>query len=99
MTDIPHYLRRDYRTHKDEHPLKLWMIVLILLFIAALYADQVMHLTEVMPIAHAEEVKPEEATNLEAQCAFAGLYPEKIINLGDLQRACADNNTVVELMK
>lgn len=53
------------------------------------------HLTDV---AQAASPQPEDIHTLEASCAYAGLYPEKITNLVDLQVACADAGTPVQIM-
>ena len=49
-------------------------------------------------IAHAATMQPEDVHTLEAACDYAGLYPEQIKNLDDLQIACADNGTPVQFM-
>lgn len=47
----------------------------------------------ITPEAHAAELH-----DLDAICAYAGLYPEKITNLKDLQIECANNGTPVQML-
>jgi len=79
----------------ERIPVLAWLVI-ILLFIAAFFADNVLHMTD---IAHADtEIRPNDVHSLEAACAYAGLYPEKVSNLKYLTKACADNGTPIELL-
>lgn len=57
------------------------------------FMTTVFHLTD---IAHAGSLQPNDVHTIEAACAYAGLYPDKVVNLDDLQIACADNGTPVQ---
>lgn len=61
---------------------------------ALFFGDMVFHWTSVK----AAPMNPEDVQTLEAACSYAGLYPESISNLDDLQVACADNGTPVQFM-
>ncbi len=66
-----------------------------ILFVSALtfFVTTVFHLTD---IAHADAIQPDQIHTLEASCAYAGLYPEKIKNFDALQIACTAEGVPIE---
>lgn len=96
---VEKFLRRDFKKKSFEFDGDKMLFAGLLLFIAALIIHHTVEPTMgqiqglLTPEAHAAELH-----DLDAICAYAGLYPEKITNLKDLQVECANNGTPVQML-
>lgn len=104
---VEKFLRRDFKKKSFEIDGDKMLLAGFLLFIAALIIHHKIEPTMgqiqglLTPAVHAEEVRGgmcEYSVELEAKCAWIGLYPEKIINLKQAQRDCLANGTPVQML-
>lgn len=92
--------RRDYKVKKENgfSFSEAWaLLLLIVLFVVIVNLIAGPALTSVqVPVAHAEDSA--DIHGMEASCDYAGLYPEKIKNLKELDAACKINGTPIQYL-
>lgn len=96
FTEGERFLKRKKEPFFTERQWKILLFAAAIAFLSALmfFLTTVFHVGTV----EAAGMNLEDVHSLEASCAYAGLYPEKIVNLKELSAACKNNGTPIDYL-